>query len=210
MTVYRVWAPAADRVEIQVGGTPHRMAPDDGDWWVADLPEAGTGADYSFRLDGGDWLPDPRSPWQPAGVSGPSRGYDHGAFTWSDGGWRGIPLAGSVIYELHVGTFTPGGTFDAAIERLDHLTSLGVDAVELMPVAAFPGERGWGYDGIGLWAVHEPYGGPDGLKRFAMPATPAGWRYCSTWSITTWASATGWVTSGRTSPRRTPRRGARR
>ena len=167
MTVYRVWAPAADRVEIQVGGAPHRMAPDDGDWWVADLPEAGTGADYSFRLDGGDWLPDPRSPWQPAGVSGPSRGYDHGAFTWSDEGWRGIPLAGSVIYELHVGTFTAGGTFDAAIERLDHLTSLGVDAVELMPVAAFPGERGWGYDGVGLWAVHEPYGGPDGLKRFA-------------------------------------------
>jgi malto-oligosyltrehalose trehalohydrolase len=167
VTVYRVWAPAADRVEIQVGGAPHRMAPDDGNWWVADLPEAGTGADYSFRLDGGDWLPDPRSPWQPAGVSGPSRGYDHGAFTWSDEGWRGIPLAGSVIYELHVGTFTAGGTFDAAIERLDHLTGLGVDAVELMPVAAFPGERGWGYDGVGLWAVHEPYGGPDGLKRFA-------------------------------------------
>ena len=167
MTVYRVWAPAADRVEIQVGGSPHRMAPDDGDWWVADLPEAGTGADYSFRLDGGDWLPDPRSPWQPAGVSGPSRGYDHGAFTWSDEGWRGIPLAGSVIYELHVGTFTAGGTFDAAIERLDHLTRLGVDAVELMPVAAFPGQHGWGYDGINLWAVHEPYGGPDGLKRFA-------------------------------------------
>ena len=168
MTVYRVWAPAAARVEVQVDGNAHRMAPDDGDWWVADLPGPGPGAgvDYSFRLDGGDWLPDPRSPWQPAGVSGPSRGYAHDAFAWTDAGWRGIPLAGSVIYELHIGTFTPAGTFDAAIERLDHLTSLGVDAVELMPVAAFPGERGWGYDGIGLWAVHEPYGGPDGLKRF--------------------------------------------
>ncbi|HEX3493056.1 MAG TPA: malto-oligosyltrehalose trehalohydrolase [Streptosporangiaceae bacterium] len=165
MTVYRVWAPAADRVEIQAGSTAHRMAPDDGDWWVADLPGPLAGVDYSFRLDGQEWLPDPRSRWQPAGVSGPSRGYDHNAFAWTDAGWRGIPLAGAVIYELHVGTFTPAGTFDAAIERLDHLTGLGVDAVELMPVAAFPGERGWGYDGVGLWAVHEPYGGPDGLKR---------------------------------------------
>ena len=165
MTTYRVWAPAAARVEVQVGGTAHRMAPDDGDWWVVDLAEAEAGADYSFRLDGGDWLADPRSRWQPEGVSGPSRGYDHDAFAWTDAGWRGIPLTGSVIYELHVGTFTPDGTFDAAIARLDHLTSLGVDAVELMPVAAFPGERGWGYDSIGLWAVHEPYGGPDGLKR---------------------------------------------
>ena len=165
MTVYRVWAPAADRVELQAGATAHRMAPDDGDWWVADLPGPGAGGDYSYRLDGQEWLPDPRSPWQPAGVSGPSRGYDHDAFAWTDAGWRGIPLAGAVIYELHIGTFTPAGTFDAAIERLDHLTGLGVDAVELMPVAAFPGERGWGYDGVGLWAVHEPYGGPDGLKR---------------------------------------------
>jgi maltooligosyltrehalose trehalohydrolase len=141
------------------------MAPDDGDWWVADLPGPLAGVDYSYRLDGKEWLPDPRSLWQPAGVSGPSRGYDHDAFAWTDAGWRGIPLAGAVIYELHVGTFTLAGTFDAAIERLDHLTSLGVGAVELMPVAAFPGERGWGYDGVGLWAVHEPYGGPDGLKR---------------------------------------------
>ena len=141
------------------------MAPDDGDWWVADLTGPGAGVDYSFRLDGQEWLPDPRSRWQPAGVAGPSRGYDDDAFAWTDAGWRGIPLTGAVIYELHIGTFTPAGTFDAAIERLDHLTALGVDAVELMPVAAFPGERGWGYDGVGLWAVHEPYGGPDGLKR---------------------------------------------
>jgi malto-oligosyltrehalose trehalohydrolase len=98
-------------------------------------------------------------------VHGPSRRYDHGRFAWTDAGWRGIPLPGAVIYELHVGTFTPAGTFDAAIERLDYLAGLGVDAVELMPVAAFPGQHGWGYDGIALWAVHEPYGGPDGLKR---------------------------------------------
>jgi malto-oligosyltrehalose trehalohydrolase len=163
---YRVWAPAASDVEVVVDGRPHRMAPDDGDWWTAEVPEAGVAADYSFRLDGGDLLPDPRSPWQPAGAQGPSRGYDHAAFAWTDAGWRGVPMAGSVIYELHVGTFTPDGTFDAAIERLGHLADLGVDAVELMPVAAFPGRHGWGYDGIGLWAVHEPYGGPDGLKRF--------------------------------------------
>jgi malto-oligosyltrehalose trehalohydrolase len=162
---FRVWAPAADSVDVVVDGGSYPMAPQDGDWWAADVPGAGGGSDYSFRLDGGDLLADPRSSWQPQGVRGPSRRYDHGRFAWTDAGWRGVPLAGAVIYELHVGTFTPAGTFDAAIERLDHLAGLGVDAVELMPVAAFPGRRGWGYDGIGLWAVHEPYGGPDGLKR---------------------------------------------
>jgi malto-oligosyltrehalose trehalohydrolase len=162
---FRVWAPAADSVELHVAGRAHPMAPDDGDWWTADLPDAGSGTDYWFQLNGGDLLPDPRSLWQPAGARGPSRRYDHSAFGWTDAGWRGIPLAGSVIYELHVGTFTPQGTFDAAIERLGHVADLGVDAVELMPVAAFPGQHGWGYDGLALWAVHEPYGGPDGLKR---------------------------------------------
>src|SRR5579859_25476 len=135
-------------------------------WWSADVPGAAAGIDYGFRLDDGALLPDPRSPRQPAGINGPSRTYDHTAFTWSDRSWRGGPLHGSVIYELHVGTFTPEGTFDAAVGRLDHLRRLGVHTVELMPVAAFPGRHGWGYDGINLWAVHEPYGGPDGLKRF--------------------------------------------
>jgi maltooligosyltrehalose trehalohydrolase len=121
---------------------------------------------YGFRLDGGDLLPDPRSLRQPDGPQGRSRSYDHAVFRWTDQGWRGVPLPGAVLYELHVGTFTPEGTFDAAIGRLDHLVSLGVDLVELLPVAAFPGRHGWGYDGICLWAVHEPYGGPDGLKRF--------------------------------------------
>ena len=160
-----MWAPAADRVEVVAGGASHAMAPRDDDWWATDLPGAGDATDYSFRLNGGDLLADPRSAWQPHGVRGPSRRYDHGRFAWTDAGWRGVPLAGAVIYELHVGTFTPAGTFDAAIERLDHLAALGVDAVELMPVAAFPGAHGWGYDGIALWAVHAPYGGPDGLKR---------------------------------------------
>ncbi|HEY3036211.1 MAG TPA: malto-oligosyltrehalose trehalohydrolase, partial [Streptosporangiaceae bacterium] len=135
-------------------------------WWQAELPAAGHDVDYAFRLDGGEPLPDPRSPRQPFGSQGVSRTYDHSAFRWTDRGWRGGPLHGSVIYELHIGTFTPEGTFDAAAGRLDHLRDLGVDTVELMPVAAFPGRHGWGYDGINLWAVHEPYGGPDGLKRF--------------------------------------------
>ncbi len=168
MTLLRVWAPAAAvGVDAEVGGRRLAMRPGAvPGWWEADVPDAGDGTDYAFRLDGSDPLSDPRSPRQPSGVSGPSRLYDHDAFSWTDQGWRGGPLHGSVIYELHVGTFTPEGTLDAAIERLDHLRDLGVDVVELMPVASFPGRHGWGYDGISLWSVHEPYGGPDALKRF--------------------------------------------
>ena len=168
MTLLRVWAPAAAlSVEAEVGGRRQAMRPAaEAGWWEADVPDAADGPDYFFRIDGSDPLPDPRSPRQPSGISGPSRFYDHGAFSWTDQGWRGGPLHGSVIYELHVGTFTPEGTLDSAIERLDHLRDLGVDGVELMPVASFPGQHGWGYDGISLWAVHEPYGGPDALKRF--------------------------------------------
>jgi malto-oligosyltrehalose trehalohydrolase len=167
VTVFRVWAPEAARAELDVSGHRHPMAADAvPGWWRAEVAAADDGTDYAFRLDGGDPLPDPRSPWQPYGINGVSRTYDHSAFTWTDRGWRGGPLHGSVIYEMHVGTFTPEGTLDAAIGRLGHLADLGVDTVELMPVAAFPGEHGWGYDGIHLWAVHEPYGGPDALKRF--------------------------------------------
>jgi malto-oligosyltrehalose trehalohydrolase len=173
MTTFSVWAPAAGAVEVEVAGRRHPMsrqasAPhrDGSGWWSADVPDVAAGIDYGFRLDGGDPLPDPRSLRQPSGPQGLSRRYDHSAFGWTDRGWRGGPLHGSVIYELHVGTFTAEGTLDAAIGRLDHLHDLGVHTVELMPVAAFPGRHGWGYDGINLWAVHEPYGGPDALKRF--------------------------------------------
>jgi maltooligosyltrehalose trehalohydrolase len=160
---YEVWAPAAESVQVEAGGERHAMSPAGRPgWWTAEAQ----GDDYGFVLDGEGPFPDPRSPWQPDGVHGLSRVYDHGRFAWTDGAWRGRPLAGSVLYELHTGTFTPEGTFDAAIERLDHLVDLGVDIVQLMPVAAFPGRHGWGYDGVDLWAVHEPYGGPDGLKRF--------------------------------------------
>ncbi|MEV0404850.1 malto-oligosyltrehalose trehalohydrolase [Actinoallomurus sp. NPDC050550] len=164
---YEVWAPAAETVEVETCGIRHAMTPAGRPgWWTARIDAGPEGQDYGFVLDGDGPFPDPRSPWQPNGVLGLSRTYDHERFTWSDEGWRGRPLPGSVLYELHVGTFTPEGTFDAAIDRLDHLVDLGVDAVELLPVAAFPGRHGWGYDGVHLWAVHDPYGGPDGLKRF--------------------------------------------
>ena len=171
MTEFRVWAPAARRVEVQVDDGMHAMSAvpsseASGGWWSATVPGAAPDARYGFRLDGGDLLADPRSARQPDGPAGLSQCYDQAAFGWTDTGWRGAPLPGTVLYELHMGTFTAEGTFDAAIERLDHLAALGIGAVELMPVAAFPGRHGWGYDGISLWAVHEPYGGPDGLKRF--------------------------------------------
>jgi maltooligosyltrehalose trehalohydrolase len=133
-------------------------------WWVVEA-DGEPGDDYGFRLDGSGPLPDPRSPWQPDGVDGMSRLVDHDAFGWTDDGWRGLALAGAVLYELHVGTFSPEGTFDGVIGRLDHLVDLGVDAVELLPVGQFSGDRNWGYDGVDLYAPHAGYGGPDGLKR---------------------------------------------
>ena len=165
MTIFRVWAPAAREVEVDLSGRRVRMEPVGRGWHEVSFAEAGPGTDYGFVLDGGPVLPDPRSPWQPAGVHGPSRVVDHSAFAWSDRGWGGVHLPSAVLYELHVGTFTPAGTFDAAVERLDHLVQLGIDAVELMPVAEFPGSRGWGYDGVDLYAPHSGYGGPDALRR---------------------------------------------
>ncbi|HZY77331.1 MAG TPA: malto-oligosyltrehalose trehalohydrolase [Jatrophihabitantaceae bacterium] len=171
MTTIRVWAPRAKKVELALGDErlPMRRVdappPDEG-WWEADTEAAVPGTDYAFCLDDGPPRPDPRSRHQPGGVHGASRLVDPQRFAWTDDGWTGQTPAGAVVYELHIGTFTPEGTFDAAIGRLDHLAQLGVDVVEIMPVAAFPGEHGWGYDGVALWAVHDPYGGPEGLARF--------------------------------------------
>jgi maltooligosyltrehalose trehalohydrolase len=123
------------------------------------------GSDYGFVLDGEGPFPDPRSAYQPKGVHGLSRVVNHDAFPWNDWGFQQVPLASAVIYELHVGTFTPTGTFDSAIERLPHLLELGITHVELMPVNTFPGKHGWGYDGVDLFAPHPFYGGPDALKR---------------------------------------------
>jgi len=166
VTTLSVWAPKPERVEVQLGDERRPMQRGEGGWWSVDLAPSQEPVDYAFVLDGGDPRPDPRSMHQPHGVHGPSRLVDHSAFPWTDALWRGLPLAGAVLYEMHVGTFTPGGTFDSAVERLDHLVELGVDAVELLPCNAFAGERGWGYDGVAWYAVHHPYGGPDGLKRF--------------------------------------------
>ncbi len=159
-----VWAPEAARVDLVLASGRLTMQPAERGWWTTTTPVA-AGTDYLFSVDGGDLLPDPRSPWQPAGVQGASRVLDHDAFAWTDSGWQAPPLASAVIYELHVGTFTPDSTFDAAIARLDHLVRLGVTHVEIMPVNEFPGRRGWGYDGADLFAPHHGYGGPDGLKR---------------------------------------------
>ncbi len=170
----RVWAPNAKRVDVDIeplGGvvTTTPMTRQPGGWWSVSTDRPAP-LDYAFRLDGGLPFPDPRSPWQPRGVHGPSRTFDAGTHVWSDNGWPGprggAGAVGGVFYELHVGTFTSGGTLDAATSRLDHLVALGVDVVELMPVAAFPGRWGWGYDGVALYAVHDPYGGPAALQRF--------------------------------------------
>src|SRR5690606_23228897 len=110
-------------------------------------------------------FPDPRSPWQPEGVNGPSRVLNHNRFEWTDNGWQARPLAAAVVYELHIGTFTPEGTFDAALQRLDHLVELGITHIELLPVAEASGARGWGYDGASLYAPHHKYGTPESLKR---------------------------------------------
>jgi maltooligosyltrehalose trehalohydrolase len=165
MASFSVWAPNAGTVELDLVGERHPMSSSARGWWQVDV-HAGAGTDYTFILDGGERRPDPRSRWQPNGVHGPSRVYDDSSFPWTDQQWRGVPLPGSVLYELHIGTFTEDGTFDAAIERLDHLVDLGISAVELLPCNAFAGRWGWGYDGVAWYAVHEPYGGPDGLKRF--------------------------------------------
>ncbi|MBA3523693.1 MAG: malto-oligosyltrehalose trehalohydrolase [Geodermatophilaceae bacterium] len=164
---FAVWGPFPDRVSVRVDGSDHPMSRDRAGWWTAHVPGAGPGSDYGFLLDGEDTaIPDPRSRRQPDGVHGLSRRYDDAAFAWTDRGWTGRVLPGSVIYEMHIGTFTREGTFDAAAGRLDHLVDLGVSTVELLPVNGFNGVHNWGYDGVLWYTVHEGYGGPDGYKRF--------------------------------------------
>lgn len=169
MPEFAVWAPRPDRVQLDVEGTLHPMTRGDDDWWRADV-DAAPDARYGFVLDDDPKvLPDPRSARQPDGVHERSQLWRPDPGGWTDDAWRGRAIEGSqtgqVIYELHTGTFTPEGTFDAAIDKLDYLVDLGVDFVELMPVNAFGGTHGWGYDGVLWYAVHEPYGGPDALIR---------------------------------------------
>jgi maltooligosyltrehalose trehalohydrolase len=166
MTEFRVWAPKPGLVRLDVDGEQHPMTRSDDGWWHATI-ETSPDARYGYLLDHDPTvLPDPRSARQPDGVHARSQLWDASGAGWTDADWRGRSVQGAVIYELHVGTFTPAGTFDSAIEKLDYLVDLGIDFVELMPVNSFAGTHGWGYDGVLWYSVHEPYGGPDGLVRF--------------------------------------------
>ena len=161
---FRVWAPRVNEMHLVIGDSRYPMNAAGVGWFACDVETAGVGTDYGFSLDGGDAVPDPRSRSQPVGVHGPSRivEEDHSLEPQT---WSGFPLHEAIIYELHVGTFTPEGTFDGCVARLDHLHALGINVIELMPLAEYPGKRGWGYDGVDLFAPHRAYGGPDGLRR---------------------------------------------
>ncbi len=172
LTEFRVWAPHAREVAVRVRGADHPL-PDEGLGVNAGTVAAAHGDDYLLVADGTAW-PDPCSRWQPYGLRGASRVFDPGAVTWTDEGFTPPAIADAVVYELHVGTFTQAGTFDAAIEHLPALADLGFTVVEVMPVAEFPGERGWGYDGAFLWSAQSSYGGPEGFARFVDAAHAAG------------------------------------
>ncbi len=175
---FTVWAPNAARsVKLVLDGEEHPMAATGGGWWRVEAPDP-VGARYGYSLDDGPVWPGPRCPRLPDGPHGLAAIYDSAQFEWTDADWPGRPLEGAVLYELHIGTFTPQGTFDAAIEHLDHLVALGIDVVEVMPVASFPGRHGWGYDGVSPWAAHEPYGGPAGLQRFVDACHARGLGVC--------------------------------
>ena len=177
---FRVWAPAATRVDVVLehGGSDARgaypLASAGGGYFAGHVPGLSAGARYRYRLDGEASYPDPASRSQPDGVHAASEVVDAAAFRWTDAAWPGLSPDALVIYELHVGTFTPEGTFDAAIAHLDHIASLDVTAVEVMPVAAFAGARNWGYDGVSLYAPAAPYGGPEGFRRFVDAAHARG------------------------------------
>ncbi|CAN5864422.1 malto-oligosyltrehalose trehalohydrolase [soil metagenome] len=174
---FRVWAPLSKKVDVVLYGLAaeevHPLERDEEGYFSGMVESAGAGTRYKYRLHGGDTFPDPASRFQPEGVHGPSQVVDPTAFRWSDQAWKGVPLEQLVIYELHVGTVTQEGTFDALIGRLDSLRELGITAIELMPVAEFSGSRNWGYDGVDLYSPSHAYGGPDGLRRLIDAAHAA-------------------------------------
>ncbi|HEX7318708.1 MAG TPA: malto-oligosyltrehalose trehalohydrolase [Pyrinomonadaceae bacterium] len=166
-TVFRVWAPRVESLEVKVlceGPRTFPLEDAGGGVFEARVDGVAAGADYIYVVNGQE-RPDPVSRFQPGGVHGPSRVVDPEEFVWTDVDWKGLPLKEYVVYELHTGTFTPEGTFESIIPKLSHLKSLGITAVELMPVAEFPGARNWGYDGAHLYAPQSTYGGPEGLKK---------------------------------------------
>lgn len=166
--LFRVWAPEKDSVQLHVVFPFDQFFPMKKDAWgffTVSIDNPGSPLRYFYQLEEGEEFPDPASRFQPEGVHGPSETVDHHAFTWQDAEWKGLPLEDTILYELHVGTFTPEGTFEAIIPRLDALKEVGINAIELMPVAQFPGSRNWGYDGVYPYAVQASYGGPEGLKK---------------------------------------------
>jgi maltooligosyltrehalose trehalohydrolase len=177
-TRFRVWAPQAERVELVLedagGGPPVGLTPAGDGWFELMHRTAGPGTLYRYLVDGNGPFPDPASRFQPRGVHGPSEVIDPGAFAWSDAGWTGVPLERLVLYELHVGSFTAEGTFRAAIARLPELVDLGITALELMPLADFPGARNWGYDGVAPYAPARCYGRPDDLRALVDAAHRVG------------------------------------
>ena len=168
MHKFGVWAPQAKKMSLKWRDEVLPLdAPNHRGWWTLEVPEATCGDKYAFLLDDDPTpYPDPRGLRQPEGVHDESELYDQSLFEWHDQLWRGSPKTGSIIYELHIGTFSKEGTFDGAIEHLPYLANLGITHVEVMPVASWAGQQGWGYDSVALFATHEPYGGPDGFKRF--------------------------------------------
>ncbi len=164
---FLVWAPLQSRVEVKILSPVERIIPmekDECGYWRAGAGSVSPGTKYLFRLDSEKERPDPASRFQPDGVHGPSEIVEHTSFQWEDG-WKGLALQDYVLYELHVGTFTKEGSFDAIIPHLDYLSALGITAIELMPAAQFPGARNWGYDAVYPYAVQNSYGGPEGFKR---------------------------------------------
>ena len=172
-----LWAPYAGTVDLVTPAARTAMRRGDGGWWRSDV-ELEDGDRYAFSVDGGEPRADPRGLRLPEGPHGLSAWFDTSALSWTDAAWRGVELAGSVIYEAHVGTFTPEGTLDAAAARLPYLVDLGVDVVELLPLASFPGRHNWGYDGVAPWSVHEGFGGPAALHRFVDAAHRHGVGVC--------------------------------
>jgi maltooligosyltrehalose trehalohydrolase len=173
---FGVWAPAAWSVEVELVASDERvpLARQADGVWSATVPSAHAGTRYVYRLNGEITRPDPYARFQPEGVHGPSEVVDPNAFTWHDAGWRGLRVQGLVIYQLHVGTYTAEGTFDALTADLPRLKSLGISAIQLLPLAEFPGGRNWGYDGVDLFAVSRAYGGPLAFKRLVDAAHTIG------------------------------------
>ena len=208
MTTFRVWAPIPTKVEVQLGTERIPMMSKEGDWWSIDLPAVGPGTDYAFVLDNEGPLPDPRSPWQPAGIHGPSRVVDHSMFPWTDKHWQAKPLTAAIMYELHVGTFTPEGTFAAAIEKLPHLVDLGITHVEVMPVNEFLVGGAGGTTGLTYMLRTTCTAARTDSNTSSMRVTAMDWRSSSTWCTTTSArQGTMYIAAGRTLPPATPRRG---